>query len=85
MLYEVITIRVLFALGRMDDRITIVARSRTAEVDVGRICESMGGGGHPYAASATIKDRTITQVRDELFALLYSEINPQLMVRNNFV
>ncbi len=77
---EMESIRVLFALGRMDDRITIVARSRTAEVDVGRICESMGGGGHPYAASATIKDRTITQVRDELFALLYSEINPQLMV-----
>ncbi len=79
---EMESIRVLFALGRMDDRITVVARSRTADVDVGRICESLGGGGHPYAASATIKDRTITQVRDELFALLYSEINPQMLVRS---
>ncbi|EPR42293.1 putative signal transduction protein with CBS domain containing protein [Desulfovibrio sp. X2] len=77
---EMESIRVLFALGRMHDRITLVARSRTAEVDVGRICESLGGGGHAYAASASIKDRTMTQVRDELFALLYSEINPELRV-----
>lgn len=79
---EMESIRVLFALGRMDDRITVVARSRTAEVDVGRICESLGGGGHPYAASASVKDRTLPQVRDEIFALLYSEVNPQHLVAN---
>ncbi|WP_029895148.1 CBS domain-containing protein [Desulfohalovibrio reitneri] len=71
-------IRVLFAMGRMKDRITVVARSRSADVDVGRICESLGGGGHPYAASASIKNKTLHEVREELFALLYSEINPEV-------
>lgn len=72
-------IRVIFALGRMGDRIHLVARSRTAEVNVGHICSFFGGGGHAYAASATIKDKTLSQVRDELLALLYSHINPQLV------
>ncbi|MGE4553672.1 MAG: CBS domain-containing protein, partial [Desulfovibrionaceae bacterium] len=73
-------IRVLFALGRMGDRIHVVARSKSPDVDVGQICSSFGGGGHPYAASATVKDRTLAEVRDELFALLYSHINPHLVV-----
>jgi tRNA nucleotidyltransferase (CCA-adding enzyme) len=75
-------IRVLFALGRMQDRVHVVARSRTPEVDVGRICTSLGGGGHPYAASATVKDKTMAQIKDELFGLLYSQVNPQILVGN---
>ena len=79
-LMDMENLSVLFALGRMQDRITLVARSRVPEVDVSRICEFFGGGGHPYAASASVKDRTMTQTKDELFALLYSEINPHLTV-----
>ncbi|NJB66812.1 tRNA nucleotidyltransferase (CCA-adding enzyme) [Desulfobaculum xiamenense] len=74
-------IHVLFALARMNDRIQMVARSRIPDVDVGLICASFGGGGHAAAASASIKDRTPSQVKDELFALLYSHINPQQVVR----
>ncbi len=80
-LLEMENIRVLFALGRMQDRVQVVARSRTADVDVGTICTSLGGGGHPYAASASVKDRTLEQVKDELFALLYSQITPDIDVR----
>lgn len=75
-------IRVLFAIAKMMDRIHVVARSRTTDVDVGVICSSLGGGGHSFAASATIKQKTITQVKDELFGLLYSQINPQILVSN---
>ena len=74
-------IRVLFALGRMGDRVQMVARSRSPEVDVGQICSSMGGGGHPYAASASIKDRPLTQIKEELFGLLYSGISSRKEVR----
>ena len=74
-------LRVLFAIGLMNDRVHLVARSRTPDVDVGKICASLGGGGHPYAASASIKNRTLTQVREELFGLLYSQVNPQILVR----
>ncbi|WP_432736307.1 CBS domain-containing protein [Maridesulfovibrio sp. FT414] len=77
---DVENIKVLFALARMNDRIHLVARSRTPDIDVGAICSNFGGGGHLYAASATIKDRTLAEVRDELFALLYSTVSPQLSV-----
>ncbi|WP_243546294.1 CBS domain-containing protein [Pseudodesulfovibrio tunisiensis] len=73
-------INVVFALGRMGDRIHLVARSKNPDVNVGQICSSLGGGGHAYAASATIKDRTLAEVRDDLFALFYSQINPQVVV-----
>ncbi len=79
---DIQNIRTLFAMGRMQDRIVLVARSRTPDVNVGHICSSLGGGGHGFAASATIKDRTLSQVKDELFALLYTHINPQLLVKD---
>ncbi|MFP4168945.1 MAG: CBS domain-containing protein [Desulfonatronovibrionaceae bacterium] len=81
-LMEIENIRVLFAIARMHDRVHMVARSRSAEVDVGKICSSLGGGGHSYAASASIKKRTPAEVKNELFALLYSEINPQVLVKD---
>ena len=79
-LMDIENIRVLFALGRMYDRVHLVARSRTTDVDVGKICSSMGGGGHAFAASANLKHKSLTQVKDELFGLLYSQINPQILV-----
>jgi tRNA nucleotidyltransferase (CCA-adding enzyme) len=79
---DIENLKVIFALARMQDRIHVVARSRVAGVDAGQICSSLGGGGHSFAASATIKDKTLAQVRDELFGLLYSHINPQITVRS---
>ncbi|MCF8038447.1 MAG: CBS domain-containing protein [Desulfohalobiaceae bacterium] len=79
---EIENIRVLFALARMQDRVHIVARSRIPEVDAGKICASLGGGGHPYAASATAKNKTLAEIQDELFGLLYSHINPQITVNS---
>ncbi len=76
---EMENIRVLFALARMKDRVHVVARSRSTDVDVGRICSSLGGGGHAYAASASVKDKTLAQVKEELFGLLYSQVNPQIL------
>lgn len=79
---DVENIKVLFALARMNDRIHLVARSRIPDIDVGAICTNFGGGGHVYAASATIKDRTLAEVRDELFALLYSRVAPRMNVES---
>lgn len=73
-------VKVLFAIGRMKERIQIVARSRSHAVDVGRICASLGGGGHPFAASAALKDKTLPQVKESILALLYSHINSEILV-----
>ncbi len=73
-------LKVLFAVARMGDRVQIVARSRHPDVDVGKICASLGGGGHSYAASASVKDKTLTEIKAELLALLLSLVNPQIIV-----
>ena len=72
----------LFAIGRMEDKIYVVARSRVADVDVGIILTPLGGGGHAYAASASIKGKTLAQVENNLVELLYSKIKTQRQARN---
>jgi tRNA nucleotidyltransferase (CCA-adding enzyme) len=76
-LMDMENLNVLFALARMEDRIYMVSRSRLPEVNVGEIAAAFGGGGHPSAASATIKDLTLIQVEDEIFRFLHSMINPE--------
>ncbi len=73
-------LKVLFAVARMGDRVQIVARSRHPDVDVGKICSSLGGGGHSYAASASVKNKTLGEVKAELLALLLSSVNPHIIV-----
>ncbi|HUV50317.1 MAG TPA: CBS domain-containing protein [Anaerolineae bacterium] len=70
-------IRVMFALALMGKKVYIVARSRMPEVDVGTILTPFGGGGHPFAASATIRDKTLAQTEHELIEKLYKNIKPK--------
>ncbi|MFH0787814.1 MAG: CBS domain-containing protein [Pseudomonadota bacterium] len=72
----------LFAIARMEDRVYVVARSRIREINVGEILLTFGGGGHPFAASATIKDQTLVQVEETLISQLKRRINPQRKARD---
>ncbi len=69
---EMESLKVVFALAQMENRIFLVARSRVDTVDAGEIASALGGGGHPEAASATIKDQTLVQAERSLDALLSS-------------
>jgi tRNA nucleotidyltransferase (CCA-adding enzyme) len=68
---------VVFALAQMEDKVYLVARSHVEDVNVAEIALAFGGGGHPQAASATIKSKTLIQVERSLQALLRSRVNPQ--------
>lgn len=73
--------KVVVALAQMGDRVQMVARSQIPEkLDVGRLCAAFGGGGHSYAAAASIKDNTLTEVKAKLFAILVSTINEEVTV-----
>ncbi len=63
-----------FAIARMANKVYLVARSRSPEVDVGAIVSKMGGGGHPYAAAATVRDKTLFQAEQELLKILYQDV-----------
>jgi tRNA nucleotidyltransferase (CCA-adding enzyme) len=79
---EMENLSVIIALAQMEDKVYLVARSRTEEVNVAEIALAFGGGGHPQAASATIKKRTLFQVEKALQTLLRSRIVPQKKARD---
>ncbi|MBW1667850.1 MAG: CBS domain-containing protein [Deltaproteobacteria bacterium] len=79
---EMENLDVIIALAQMEDKIYLVARSRVEEVNVAEIALAFGGGGHPQAASATIKNKTLIQVEKTLQALLASRISPQKKARD---
>ena len=70
-------VSVLFAVCQMGDRVVLVARSRKPEVDAGALMREFGGGGHHYAASATVKNATIFQVRERILHTLAEKIIPR--------
>lgn len=81
-LKDIENINCLFALISMEDRIHLIARSRVKEVNAGEIAQMFGGGGHPTAASATLKDITIIQAREKLTAVLKDKITPKRFARD---
>jgi tRNA nucleotidyltransferase (CCA-adding enzyme) len=68
---------VLFALVRMEDRIYLIGRSRLEEVNVSEIASEFGGGGHPTAASATVKGMTLIETYDRLVKTLREMVRPR--------
>lgn len=79
---EMENLKVLFALAQMEDKIYLVARSRAEDVNAAEIALAFGGGGHPDAASATVKNKTLIQVDRSIQALLRNRVNPQRKARD---
>jgi len=79
---EMENLNVILALAQMEDKIYLVARSRLEEVNAAEIALAFGGGGHPQAASATIRNMTLIQVEKSLQALLRSRVIPQKKARD---
>ncbi len=71
---EMDNIDVVFALAQMEDRILIVARSRIDQIDVSEIIKEFGGGGHPFAASATVKGIPLNQLENLLIESIRKHI-----------
>ena len=55
----------------------LVGRSRKSEVDAGAVMREFGGGGHAYAASASVKDATTFQVRERVLRVLEEKVIPR--------
>lgn len=73
---------VIFALALMESKVYIVARSRIDEVDVAAILSGLGGGGHPYAAAASVKGQTLAQTENQLIEILYEKIKTRRLARH---
>lgn len=64
----------LIVLLNMQGKILIVGRSRMPEFDVAELMKHFGGGGHPNAASATIREASLEVVEDQIWKILQSSI-----------
>lgn len=81
-LQEVENHPVLFAIFKVGERIRIIARSREPKVDVNKILQQMGGGGHAQAATAQIKDGALERVKKELLDILKTKIKVDIYARD---
>lgn len=63
-------INVLFLIVKMGSRVHVVARSRAVMLNLSRVFDTLGGGGHPTAASAVLKSENI----DNAFELVCKAI-----------
>ena len=58
----------------MENRVHVIARSVSQNVDVGQIMIQLGGGGHKMAASAVLKGVTLIEAREKLISLLHQNL-----------
>ncbi|MBR4742215.1 MAG: CBS domain-containing protein [Desulfovibrio sp.] len=73
--------QVVFVLCQMAERIQIIARSKTESINVGDICAVFGGGGHAYAASASVKNLSPADIKEAILRQLQLQNTPQTHVR----
>ena len=81
-LSELETYDVLLVLVQMEKRIYMVARSKTDFVSVSEVCSAFGGGGHPKAASATIRGKSLTELLEDLYPVLQEKLRPPILAKD---
>lgn len=72
----------IFVLVEVRGRVYIIGRSRIAPVNVAHALSYFGGGGHPSAGSAMLKDANQQKVLQELIAILKEELRPYVIARD---
>jgi len=75
-------INAIFALAFMGSKIYVVGRSRIPEVDAADIISIFGGGGHRYAAAATVKGKTLAQTEHLLVKVLHDKVKPRRFAKD---
>lgn len=72
----------VFIIVDAEERCHIVARSRVDEINIPNILEVFGGGGHPRAGSASIKNLSLEDAIVELNKSMEARIKPQATARD---
>ncbi len=73
---------VLFTLVLMENRVSLIGRSRIEEVNVADIASEFGGGGHPTAASAAVKGISLLEAHTQLVKTLQEMVRPKKVAKD---
>lgn len=71
----------IFLLMNIRGGVQLIARSTSDHIDVAKIAEHFGGGGHPRAAAAIIKSGERQTITQTLVDLLPDHVQPAITVR----
>ncbi|MGL4209147.1 MAG: CBS domain-containing protein, partial [Candidatus Adiutrix sp.] len=82
---DIMGISILFVLVGMDNKVQLVIRSRLGTINAAEIARTFGGGGHPSAAAATIKNMSLSQARHRLDSLLAEMLGQFYCAKNLMV
>jgi len=66
----ILSVDIIFTIVRLDKNIYFWSRSNVKDVHVKKIAEDLGGGGHPSAGYALIKDKTFVEIREKVYGLI---------------
>lgn len=75
-------IQCLFCFVKIKSKIIIIARSDYPFIEVNKILNNYGGGGHPSSASAHIFDRSLEEIQTEVYLYLIKCISNQGTVKD---
>lgn len=67
----------IFLVGMMPDQTIVVGRSKNLRVNVGDILGKLGGGGHPSAASVTLKGVPLHEAEEMLLQAIKAVLGPE--------
>ncbi len=81
-LSQIEDISIVICQVKMKEKIYVVARSDDKEVDVSRILKTVGGGGHPQAASAVVSDLSFEEIEKKLLISLKKNIREPLTAKD---
>jgi len=83
-LRDIENLDVIFVLLETKGKIRMVARSRIKAVDVGKITQAFGGGGHATAASATIRGMELRDAEKKLIEVLETKVTSEIASNKSF-
>ncbi len=70
---------IAFCWVKMKEKIYVVARSDNKEVDVSEVLKTIGGGGHPQAASAVINNLGFKEIENKIIGSLKENLKEPLL------
>ncbi len=72
----------VIAAFAMEEKVQVIGRSRRPEIDVSWIAREFGGGGHAVAAAASVKGKTLVEVKERIVRLLTERYRPILLAKD---
>lgn len=82
---EIMGLTILFVLVAMDNKVQLIIRSRLGTVNAAQIAREFGGGGHPSAAAASIKNMSLSEAKKRLDEILVETLGAFYRARNLMV